>query len=149
MSNYPLMQQPESRDSIFTLMPNEYIRFEYTYKLGCCCFSSRITTVTNMRLITHIIKTPTIFSRKTSTGKEKIKVIYLANMSNNKQIQSATSSSRNKWWIKCSDVLSCTCSNQDIEWLDLSYDMQNLAMETTNSTVETNNIRKASLVERF
>ncbi|CAF1083956.1 unnamed protein product [Rotaria sp. Silwood1] len=143
------MKQPKSTDSIYRLLPNEYIRFEYTYKLGCCCFSSKITTITNMRLITRIIETPTIFSRKTSTGKEKIKVIYLTNISSIKQIQSAISPSRSKWLIKCIKILTCTCSNEDTEWLDLCYGIQNLAMETTESMVETNDIRRTSLVERF
>ncbi|CAF0724715.1 unnamed protein product [Rotaria sordida] len=143
------MQQPKSTNSIFTLLPNEYILFEYTYKLGFCCFSSRTTTVTNMRLIIRIIKTPTLFSRKTSTGKEKSKIINLTDITNIKQIQSAILSNQNKWWIKCIDILTCTCSNQDIEWLDLCHDIQNLAMETTESTMEINNIQKTLLVERF
>jgi hypothetical protein len=145
MSNPPITQQPKSIEPIFELMPDEYIRFEYNYKPGCCCFSSKITTVTNMRLITRVIKTPTIFSSNTSTGKEKQKTIYLTDINNIQQLQSAIPSSQNNWWMKCIDVLTCTCSNQQIDWLESCRGIENLAMEKTESTI----IQKSSLVEKF
>jgi hypothetical protein len=149
MSNHPIIQQPESIDSIFTLMPDEYIRFEYHYKPGCCCFSSKITKVTNMRLITRVIKTPTICSRKTSTGKEKGKTIFLTDIKNIKQIQSAIPSSQNKWWMKCIDILTCTCLNQQIDWLESCHGVENLAMDTNESTVKNNDGQETILVEKF
>jgi hypothetical protein len=143
MSNHPINQQPGSINSIFTLMPDEYIRFEYNYKPGCCCFSSKTTTVTNMRLITRIIKPPTICSKQTSTGEEKGKMIFLTDIHNIKQIQSAIPTSQNKWWMKCIDILTCSCSNQQIDWLETCRGIENLAMDTTESTV------KKTLPEKF
>jgi hypothetical protein len=142
MSDYPITQQPQSTNSIFTLLPDEYIRFEYNYKPGCCCFSSKTTTVTNMRLITRVIKTPTIFSRQTSTGKEKNKEIFLTNINNIKQIKSAIPSSQNKWWMKCLDILTCQCDNEQINWLELCRGMENLSMNT-------NDKQKTVLIQKF
>jgi hypothetical protein len=149
MSNHPITQQPESANSIFALMPDEYIRFEYNYKPGCCCFSSRTTIITNMRLITRVIKPPTICSRKTSSGKEKDKMIFLTDINNIKQIQSAIPSSQNTWWMRCIDILTCTCSNQQIDWLESCRGFENLAMNTNETTVKTNDIQKQILVEKF
>ncbi len=149
MSNHPITQQPEPTNAKFKLKPDEYIRFEYTYKPGCCCFSSKITTITNMRLITRVIKTPTICSRKTSTGKEKVNVIYLTDINNVKQIQSAIPSSQNKWWMKCIDILTCTCSNGQIDWLESCRGVENLAMETNETTMKSNDVQKTILTEKF
>jgi len=149
MSNHPITQQPESTDSIFTLRPDEYIRFEYNYKPGCCCFSSKTTTVTNRRLITRVTKTPTLCSRKTSTGKEKGKAIFLTDINNIKQIQSAIPSSQNKWWMKCLDILTCTCSNQQIDWLESCRGVENLAMDSTEFNEKNNDVQKIISVEKF
>ncbi len=137
MSNNPITQQPQSTNSIFTLLPDEYIRFEYTYKPGCCCFSSKTTRITNMRLITRITKPPTICSKQTSTGDEKVKTIFLTDMNNIKQIKSAIPSSQNKWWMKCLDILICQCENEQIDWLELFR------------TMDTNESTKTIPIEKF
>ena len=130
MSNYPIIRQPKLTDSVFTLMPDEYIRFEYTYKPGCCCFSSKRTIITNRRLVTCAVKTPAIFSNKTSTVKGKYKMIYFADISDLKQLQMAISSMQYTWWMKCIDTLTCTCSNQEMDWLESCCDIKNLSMDT-------------------
>jgi hypothetical protein len=96
-----------------------------------------------MRLITRIIKPPTICSKQTSTGEEKGKMIFLTDIHNIKQIQSAIPTSQNKWWMKCIDILTCSCSNQQIDWLETCRGIENLAMDTTESTV------KKTLPEKF
>lgn len=138
-------------NTTLTLMPNEYVRFEYTYKPGFGCFSSKTTTVTNMRLITHIVKTPGIFSSKTSTGEQKKKIMYLSNISNIKQLRSAIPSSQNQrtWWIKCINMLTCTCPSENIAWLELCHDMKDKQMDSAESTMISNEQQQSSLVERF
>lgn len=149
MSNHPVTEQPASINSIFTLMPDEYIRFQYDYSPGCFCFSNKITTVTNMRLITRTIKTPTICSRQTSTGKEKSKMIFLTDITNVKQIQSAIPSTQNKWWMKCLDILTCKCANQQINWLELCRVTENLTMKTNESAMQKNDGDRRVLIEKF
>lgn len=149
MSDYSITQQPTSTNSLFTLLPDEYIRLEYQYKPGCCCFSTKITTITNLRLITRTIKTPRIFSKKTSTGKEKNQVIFLTNINNVKQIESAIPLSQNKWWMKCLNIFTCTCLNQQIDWLELCRGNDNLTFEINESTIQTNDNQDSSLVEKF
>ncbi|CAM4787339.1 unnamed protein product [Rotaria magnacalcarata] len=149
MSDAPKTKQPEPVILNFRLMPDEYIRFEYNYKPGCCCFTSKTTTVTNLRLLTDVIKTPTIFSKQTSTGKQTQKIMYLANINDIKQLASPIPSSQNKWWMKCIDILTCSCSSSEVEWLDLCHGVDNVAFDTTEFTMETNNMQKQSLVERF
>jgi hypothetical protein len=149
MSNHPVTQQPVSTDSKLRLLPDEYIRVEYNYKPGCCCFSSKIVTVTNMRLITRVIKTP-ICSRKTSTGEEKVSVMYLANINDIKQIQSIMPSNQKKWWMKYMDILTYTCSNEQDNCLESGGGgVENLAMDTTESEVESNKVQKTISVEKY
>ncbi|CAF5229724.1 unnamed protein product, partial [Rotaria magnacalcarata] len=57
--------------------------------------------------------------------------------------------SQNKWWMKCIDILTCSCSSSEVEWLDLCHGVDNVAFDTTEFTMETNNMQKQSLVERF
>ena len=125
-------QQLQSIDSIFTLMPDEYIRFEYSYKLGFCYFTTKTTTVTNMRLITHVIKAPGIFSYKTSPGKEKAKMVFLTDVNNLEQIKSAIPSRETKRWMKCLDILTCNCSSKRTDWLKFCHATDNLAMNNSN-----------------
>lgn len=149
MSDTPITKQPESTISRFRLMPNEYIRFEYTYKPGCCCFGSKTTTVTNMRLLTNVIKAPTIFSKKTSSGKEEQRIMYLDNLTDVKQLKSAIPSSHNRWWTKFTDILTCNCSDQNVEWLELCRGIDNLALNTTESTADIDHDCKTTSVEKF
>ncbi len=136
MSSSPITQQPQSRSSMSTLMPDEYVRFEYTYKPGCCCFSTKTTTVTNMRLITRVTKPPSICSRQTCVGEEKVKTIFLTDINNIKQLKSAIPSSQNKWWMKCLDIITCQCENEQIDWLESCRAMD------TNESIKTISIEK-------
>ncbi|CAF0721565.1 unnamed protein product [Adineta steineri] len=145
MPTKPITQQPESRNSTFTLMPDEYVRFEYNYKPGCCCFSSKTTTITNMRLMTRTIETPTIGSRKTASGKERTNTKYIPDINNVKQLQSAIPISQNTWWMKLLDILTCRCSNQQIDWLESCLGMEN----SNESTVKPIDLKEPTLVERF
>lgn len=150
MSNPPVTEQPTSTNSIFALMPDEHIRFEYSYKPGCCCFSSKTTIVTNMRLITRVTETPGICSKKTSTGKEKEKMIFLTDINNINQLRSAIPSSRNTWWMKCLNLFTCACANQPIDWLESCREIDNLAMDTKSETaVKPEQIQKSILVQKF
>jgi len=123
-------------------MPDEYIQFEYNYKPGCCCFSSKTTIVTNMRLITRVSKPPGICSKQTSIGKETEKMIFLTDVNSIKQLESAIPSSQNTWWMKCFRILTCTCSEPEIDWLESCRGLDHLA-ETTERT------QKSILTERF
>ncbi|UJR37912.1 hypothetical protein I4U23_030600 [Adineta vaga] len=149
MPIHPTTQQPRSINSTIDLLPDEYIRFEYNYKPGCCCFTSKITTITNKRLITQTIKTPTICSKKTSSGPETIKIIDLTDIHDMKQLRSAIPSSRNTWWMKCIDILSCRYSNQQINWLESCRGVDNLAMDTHTSIRTTEDTKPSILTEKF
>jgi hypothetical protein len=149
MSVHPITEQPESTSSVFTLMSDEYIRFEYNYKPGCCCFSAKRTIITNMRLITRVIETPSICSRKTATGTEKNSMIFLTDINNIKQIQSAIPSSKNKWWIKCMEIFTCTCSNQQIDWLESCRGVENLAMDLTDYAAKRNDVQETLFIQKF
>jgi hypothetical protein len=144
MSIQPIILQPASKLSTFDLLPDEYVRYEYSYKPGCLCFSTKITTITNKRLITQVIKTPGICSRKTSTGSEKTKVIDLKDIHNIEQLRSAIPSSRNPWWMKCIDIFTCRCSNEQIDWLESCYEMD---MKASSKGQE--NVQASGTTEKF
>lgn len=150
MSKSPVTEQPQFNDSIFTLMPDEYIRFEYKYKPGCCHFSTITTTVTNMRLIRRVIKAPGIFSYRTSPSEEKTRMVFLTDDNKLKQIKSAISSSETKWWMKLLNIFTCNYSNEPLDWLQLWYATDNLAINNINeSSVKTNDDGMNILIEKF
>jgi hypothetical protein len=96
-----------------------------------------------------VVKTPPICSRKTSTGEEKGTTIYLTDIHNIKQIQSAIPSSQNKWWMKCIDILTCSSSNEEIDWLESCRGVENFAMDTTESMGKTKEAQNIISVEKF
>ena len=149
MSGSSVTQQPQSTNSIFTLLPNEYIRFQYSYKPGCFYFSTNITTITNMRLITHMIKRRDLLSTKTSVGKEKGKMIFLGDIDSLKQIQSVIPTNKTKWWIKCLDILTCNCSNERIDWLELCRGTDHLPTINNESKEKPKTGQKKMLIEKF
>ena len=91
-----MTRQPPPKDSILSLMPDEFVRFEYICKPSCCCFSSKTTIVTNRRWITHVIKPPSLFSTRTVTGPEKNSVSFLSDIHHVMQIQSAIPASKRR-----------------------------------------------------
>lgn len=111
MSTQPITQQPT-----FELLPDEYVRYEYRYKPGYFCFTTNYTTVTNKRLITHVVETPGLCSSK-QTSSERIEVLELKDVHDVKQLQSAIPSSRNKWWMQCLEFCACRFENQRIDWV--------------------------------
>ena len=148
MSIPPTVQQPKPTNPTLGLLPDEYIRFDHVHKPGCCCFTSKITTVTNQRLITRTIKPPPIFSKRTSCKSGPVKIRSLTDIHNVKELRSAIPSSENTWWMKCIDILTCGCWSPQINWLE-SCGVDNLAMETPTSTRKSEALRTSILVEKF
>lgn len=144
-----MTQQAKPKSSILTLMPDEFIRFEYTYKPGCFCFSSKITTVTNMRLITQRIKPPGLFSSRTATGQEKNTIVFLTNIHRIEQIRSAIPSSRTQWWTKCWRMATCSIPDEDIDWLALCRADEACRIDGTRSTMIKSVVPEFELVEKF
>ena len=146
MAARPIIQQPRLTDSIFQLMPDEYIRFEYIDNPGCCCFSSTTTIVTNMRLISRVIKPAKICSKQTSSGEEYVSMMFLTDIHDIKQIHSAIPASRLPCWRQCLEIITCSCANPKIDWLNSCREVKNLPGDP--SIIDRNNL-EPSLIEKF
>ena len=125
----PIVDQPQSTRSLFALMPDEFVRYEYTYKPGCCCFTSKTTTVTNMRLITRTVKTPSFWSNQTTTGQERESMVFVTDIHNAKQIRPAIPTSEMRWWLRIIELLTCSFAHEKIDWLESCRDAHDSSMQ--------------------
>lgn len=102
-----------------------------------------------MRLIIRMIKRPGLFSAKTSTGEEKSTMIFLGDIDSIRQIQSIIPPRRTKWWMTWLDILTCTCSNERIDWLELCRGTDYPSTTNSEPKWKIKNGRKKMLIEKF
>jgi hypothetical protein len=150
MMDHPITQEPKSDDHSLNMLPNEFIRFEYMHKPGYCCFSSKTTIVTNMRLITRVVRSPILCSKQTSSGKQYETAIFLNDIHHVEQLHSAIPSSNVRWWMKCFDMILCSCAEHKINWLDSCHEMNNQsANRIVLTSLENNTQQTLVLKEKF